>query len=66
MEMGRHFIQELKRRTANRYAGKGTIPVCSVDPEMAWQLVAVVEHDSGLQRIIWPLGPSVHEEETQS
>lgn len=62
MEMGRHFIQELKQRTANRYAGKGMIPVCSVDSEMAWQLVAVVEHDSGLLKVIWPLGPSVHEE----
>lgn len=51
MDMGQHLLLPSEQNANDRLTWQGAIPICSVDPEMAWDLVISLESDGSPQRI---------------
>lgn len=53
MDMGVHWLQPKAQGSAPTLEFAGMIPVCTVDPDMTWQLIAQVELEGQNHRIIF-------------
>jgi len=53
MDMGVHWLQPKTLDSAATAEFTGMIPVCTVDPNMTWQLIAQVDFEGQVHRIIF-------------
>ncbi len=55
MDMGQHFLFPVSDTVHDRLVFQGAIPVCSVDPNMRWQLMAELEWQGRAYHVVFRL-----------